>query len=143
MSRSHAKQIAATGNTKIIGVKGVFKVKQDISSGRFGKLKFRLVPQGHLVDRALYSFDETNSPAVSLGSVFATVNVAAYENRIGFTMDIPGAYLNAELKEPHVVRFGADPAEEFTNQYRSQVHTPSPRGWYIASHSEKSILRTA
>ena len=114
-------------------------MKQNISSGQFEKLKFRLVLQCHLVDRALYSFDETNSPTVSLGSV----NVAAYENRIGFPMDIPGAYLNAELKEPHMVRFGADPAEEFTNQYRIQVHTPSPREWHIAFHSEKSILRTA
>ena len=37
-------------------------------------------------------------------------------------MDIPGAYLNAELKEPHMVRFGADLAEEYTNLYPKYKH---------------------
>ena len=100
--------ISGLKHSKVIGVKGFFKEKLNISTGQFEKLKFRLVPQGHLVDRSLYSFDETTSPTVSLESVFATINLAAYENRRGFTMDIPGAYLNAELKEPHMVRFDSE-----------------------------------
>ena len=109
--------ISGLKHSKVIGVKGFFKEKLNISTGQFEKLKFRLVPHGHLVDRSLYSFDETTSPTVSLESVFATINLAAYENRRGFTMDIPGAYLNAELKEPHMVRFGVDLAAEYINLY--------------------------
>ena len=109
--------ISGLKHSKVIGVKGFFKEKLNISTGQFEKLKFRLVPQGHQVDRSLYSFDETTSPTVSLESVFATINLAAYENRRGFTMDIPGAYLNAELKEPHMVRFGVDLAAEYINLY--------------------------
>ena len=106
-------------HSKVIGVKGFFKEKVNISTGKFEKLKFRLVPQGHLVDRSLYSFDETTSPTVALETVFATINLAAFENRRGFTMDIPGAYLNAELKEPHMVRFGVDLSAEYVQMYPS------------------------
>ena len=54
--------VSGLKHSKIFGVKGIFKVKHNITSGQFEKLKFRLVPQGHLVDRSLYSFDETTSP---------------------------------------------------------------------------------
>ena len=106
--------VSGLKHSKVIGVKGFFKEKLDVATGRFKKLKFRLVPQDH---RSLYSFDETTSPTVSLETVFATINVAAYTNRRGFTMDIPGAYLNAQLKEPHMVRFGIDLAAEYVNLY--------------------------
>ena len=104
-------------HSRVIGVKGFFKAKNSAITGKFEKLKFRLVPQGHLVDRSLYRFDETTSPTVSLESVFACINLGAFENRRGFTMDIPGAYLNAELKHPHMVRFGADLTAEYTRLY--------------------------
>lgn len=104
-------------HTKIIGVKGFFKASVDLETGNFRKLKFRLVPQGHLVDRALYGMEETTSPTVSLETVMAVLNVAAYENRSGFTMDIPGAYLNAELKEPHMIKFPPDLAREYVRLF--------------------------
>jgi hypothetical protein len=104
-------------HTKIIGVNGFFKAKQNIETGAFERLKFRLVPQGHLVDRSIYDHNETTSPTVSLETVLASANVAAYENRTGFTMDIPGAYLNTNLKHPHMVRFKGLLAQEFVTLY--------------------------
>lgn len=104
-------------HTKIIGVNGFFKAKQNIETGAFERLKFRLVPQGHLVDRSIYNHDETTSPTVSIETVLASANVAAYENRTGFTMDIPGAYLNTDLNHPHMVRFRGLLAEEFIRLY--------------------------
>lgn len=111
-------------HSKIIGVKGFFKASSDLETGKFKKLKFRLVPQGHLIDRSLYGMEETTSPTVALETVMAAINVAAYERRIGFTMDVPGAYLNAELKEPHMVKFPPDLAREYVRlfpQYKSRL----------------------
>ena len=104
-------------HTKIIGVKGFFKASADLETGEFKKLKFRLVPQGHLIDRSVYGLEETTSPTVAQETVMAAINVAAYERRIGFTMDVPGAYLNAELKEPHMVRFPPDLAREYVRLF--------------------------
>ena len=102
---------------KIIGCKGFYKEVFDLRTGVMKKLKFRIVPQGHLLDRSLYEPKETTSPTVSMESIFACINIAAYENRKGFTMDIPGAYLNADLKDKHVVRFPRDLAAEYILLY--------------------------
>ena len=109
--------VSGLKHTKIIGVKGFFKETFHLETGELEKLKFRLVPQGHLIDRAGYSFDETTSPTVHLESVFASINVAAYENRRGFTMDIPGAYLNALLQDPHMIRFTGSLAQEYLKMF--------------------------
>lgn len=39
-------------------------------------------------------------PTVSVETIIAVLNIAALKNLKGFTMDIPRAFLNAELKEP-------------------------------------------
>jgi hypothetical protein len=108
-------------HNKVIGCKGFYKEVFDLRTGSFKKLKFRIVPHGHLLDRTLYEPKETTSPTVSMESIFACINVAAIENRKGFTMDIPGAYLNAELKDKHVVRFPADLAAEYVALYPEYV----------------------
>ena len=61
-------------------------------------------------------------------SIFACINIAAKENRKGFTMDIPGAYLNAWLKDKHVVRFPADLAAEYVALYPEYVSFLQPDG---------------
>lgn len=102
---------------KILGCKGFFKDIFDLRTGVLKKLKFRIVPHGHLLDRNLYDPKEMTSPTVAMESIFSCINIAAKENRHGFTMDIPGAYLNAQLKDKHVVRFPRDLATAYIQLY--------------------------
>jgi hypothetical protein len=113
--------ISGLKHDKIIGCKGFYKEVFDLRTGSLKKLKFRIVPHGHLLDRNLYEPQETTSPTVSMESVFACINIAAKENRKAFTMDIPGAYLNATLKDKHVVRFPCDLAAEYVELYPEYV----------------------
>jgi hypothetical protein len=113
---------------KVIGCRGFYKEIFDLRTGQMKKLKFRVVPQGHLLNRNLYEPKETTSPTVSMESIFACINIAAYENRMGFTMDIPGAYLNAKLKDKHVVRFPRDLAAEYTTLYPKFIEYLQPDG---------------
>ena len=113
---------------KIIGCKGFYKEVFDLRTGQLKKLKFRIVPQGHLLNRNLYEPKETTSPTVSMESIFACINIAAYENRRGFTMDIPGAYLNAWLKDKHVVRFPRDLAAEYISLFPKFIDFLQPDG---------------
>ena len=113
---------------KIIGMNGFFKEVFDLRTGSLKKLKFRIVPQGHLLDRSLYAPKEMTSPTVAMESVFAAINIAAVENRRGFTMDIPGAYLNADLKDKHVVRFPKDLAAEYIKIYPKYSSYLQPNG---------------
>ena len=108
-------------HNKIIGCRGFYKEVFDLRNGTLKKLKFRIVPQGHLLDRDLYEPKETTSPTVSMESIFACINIAAKENRGGFTMDIPGAYLNAWLKHKHVVKFPRDLAAAYVELYPEYV----------------------
>jgi len=112
--KEHPKDLK---HNKIIGCHGFFKEVFDLRTGVLKKLKFRIVPHGHLLDRSLYEPKEVTSPTVSMESIFTIINIAAMENRKGFTMDIPGAYLNAKLKDKHVVRFPRDLAAEYIALY--------------------------
>jgi hypothetical protein len=106
---------------QIIGCGGFYREVFDLRTGALKKLKFRIVPHGHLLDRELYEPQETTSPTVSMESIFACINIAAKENRKAFTMDIPGAYLNAKLKDKHVVKFPRDLAAEYVALYPEYV----------------------
>jgi hypothetical protein len=108
-------------HSKVIGCRGFYKEVFDLRTGALKKLKFRIVPQGHLLDRGLYEPKETTSPTVSMETIFVCINIAAKENRRGFTMDIPGAYLNATLKDKHVIRFPKDLAAEYVAMYPEYV----------------------
>ena len=66
--------------------------------GQFEKLKSRLVGGGHMQDRSLYTDDDTSSPTVSVTAILAVAAIAASEQRKVATIDIPGAYLNADLE---------------------------------------------
>ena len=121
VGRPIRQMISGLKHDKIIGCKGFYKEVFDLRTGLLKKLKFRIVPHGHHLDRSLYEPQETTSPTVSMESVFACINIAAMENRRAFTMDIPGAYLNADLKDKHVVRFPRDLAAEYVELYPEYV----------------------
>jgi hypothetical protein len=124
----HKMVITGLKHNKIIGCRGFYKEIFDLRTGALKKLKYRTVPQGHLLDRGLYEPQETTSPTVSMESIFTCINIAAKENRFGFTMDIPGAYLNADLKDKHVVRFPKDLAAEYVALYPKFVEYLQPDG---------------
>ena len=101
----------------IIGCRGFYKEIFDLRTGALKKLKFRTIPQGHLLDRGLYEPQETTSSTVSTESIFTCINIAAKEVRKDFTMDIPGAY----LKDKYVVRFSKTlPANTLPSSKSSQ-----------------------
>ena len=102
---------------RIIRVNGFYREVFDLQTSELAKLKFRLVPEGHRVDKSVYRAEEKTSPTVSMDSIFASINVATHEKRKGFTMDIPGAYLNAQLPDPHMVRFPKDLADIYISLY--------------------------
>ena len=111
------KMVKGLKHDNIIGCKGFYKEVLDLRTGQLKKLKFRIVPQGHLLNRNLYEPKETTSHTVFMESIYAVINIASYENRTGFTMDIQGAYLNASLKDKHV-----DLAAEYVRISLSKVH---------------------
>jgi hypothetical protein len=82
------------GHKCIISVNGLFKEAIDAKTGQLLKLQFRLLPQGHRVDKYVHKPEETTSPTVSVDTIFTVLNIAAYKQMKGFVMDILGAYLN-------------------------------------------------
>jgi len=66
------------------------------ADGSFDKVKARLVAGGHQQDRTVYG-DKLSSPTVAISSVFMISVIAAGERREVVTLDIPGAYLHAEM----------------------------------------------
>ena len=79
-----------------------FKEKKD-SRGVFEKLKGRSVADGSKQDRSLY--DDTGSPTAFTPAAFLNVMIAAREKRKVKKVDIPGAYLKADMtgEEVHVI----------------------------------------
>ena len=73
------------------------------AEGKFIKMKGRFVAGGHRQDRTLYSQDQISSPTVAISSLMAVVALAARERRHVATMDIGGAYLNADMEGPEVI----------------------------------------
>ena len=70
--------------------------------GLFDKLKGRLVARGDEQDKELY--DNLSSPTARLTSTFSVAAIAACEGRRVEVGDIPGAYLNADMKEKVVMK---------------------------------------
>lgn len=66
-----------------------------LSHGEFEKFKARLVAGGHMQDRSLY--DDLSSPTAATSSVFAVAAIAAAEGREVMTIDVPGAFLHADM----------------------------------------------
>ena len=74
-----------------------------LPTGEFEKLKARLVALGNLQDRSLFGEEDTASPTVSLLSLLALVTKSHSEGRVFKTVDIPGAYLKADIGEAEVI----------------------------------------
>jgi len=79
------------------------------ADGTFEKLKARLVAGGHQQDRTLFEDGGSTSPTISTSSVFILAAIAATENRAVATIDVPGAYLNADMPESEEVLMRLDP----------------------------------
>ena len=63
-------------------------------SGKFQKLKARLVADGSRQDRTIYN--DSSSPTASVPALFTVFGIAAAEGRDVASLDITGAYLNAK-----------------------------------------------
>ena len=84
----------------------MFLTEKFIPSGEFDKLKSRLVAGGHRQDRAEY--EDISSPTVTTQAVFMISALAAAEGRTVATVDITGAYLNADMPEGYEVLMRLD-----------------------------------
>ena len=70
--------------------------------GSFDKLKARLVAGGNMQDRCMYEAKDISSPTVKQESVMMIAAIAAQEKRNVVTVDITGAYLNADMSKSEV-----------------------------------------
>ena len=73
----------------------MFLNEKFLPSGEFDKLKARLVAGGNMQDKSLY--EDISSPTVTTQAVFMVAGIAAKEGRHVATVDIGGAYLNADM----------------------------------------------
>jgi hypothetical protein len=70
------------------------------STGDFDKLKARWTASGDKQDRTLY--EDVSSPTVCVQALHSVAAIAAHEHREVVTVDVVGAYLNAEMTENKV-----------------------------------------
>ena len=91
----HFQDIPREQRKKIIPSSMFLKEKYK-ADGTFEKLKARLVAGGHRQDKTVYE-GKTSSPTVSTSSVFIIAAIAAMEGKAVATVDVPGAYLRAEM----------------------------------------------
>jgi len=89
------QDISYDQNKKIIP-SSMFLKKKYRADGTFEKLKARLVAGGHRQDKTIYE-GKTSSPTVNTSSVFIIAAIAAMEGKAVATVDVPGAYLRAEM----------------------------------------------
>ena len=105
----------------------IFLKEKFTASGAFDKLKARLVAGGHQQDRSVYTAEETTSPTATLQSVYMIAGIAAAEGRSVASMDIGGAYLNAELEKEVIMRIDkelADLLETVDSGYKDAPREP-------------------
>jgi hypothetical protein len=118
------------------------KEKYD-STGKFEKLKARLVANGNMQDKTIYS-EDMSSPTSALSSVYAVAAIAAHENRKVKTLDITGAYLNADMHTTGVevyMRLDGKIVEllcELNKDYMNFVER-SDKGEYIVVNLDKAL----
>lgn len=104
----------------LLGVKPSFKIKKKIiksflflkekflSTGIFDKLKARLVAGGNMQDRSEMMYEDISSPTASLSHLMTIASIAARDGRHVKTVDIAGAYLNADISK-HEIYMELDP----------------------------------
>lgn len=92
----NVKKLAVPQLKKVIR-SSIFCKEKFLADGAFEKLKARLVAGGNMQDKALY--EDVSSPTVSTSAAFIIAAIAASERRQVVAIDIPGAYLNADLSD--------------------------------------------
>lgn len=80
-----------------------------------GILKARLVAGGNTMDRSVYGKDVRSSPTVHLENLLLQIGYAAMNNMSICSMDIEGAYLEADLPEPIYMRLSKDATESLNS----------------------------
>jgi hypothetical protein len=100
---TNKKEASKSKHTKVIPSSMFLKEKFD-AKGLMQKIKARLVAGGHRVDKDLYTWHDTSSPTICLETMMMVLCIAASERRDIEAIDFPGAYLNAFLKEPQLMR---------------------------------------
>ena len=128
---SHA-DTSGRKHSKILPSSMFCKEKRSAMTNTLEKIKARLVGGGHMTDRTLYTSGDTSSPTVKTESVMTILSVAAYEKRTIATMDIPGAYLNADLEHPHIIRIPKDVTEVYVRHKPHLRKYVQPNGTMLA-----------
>ena len=91
-----ASTLDAAARRSVIPSK-MFLKEKFLPNGLFDKLKARLVAGGHRQNKNLYDIEDISSPTVALTSALMIATIAAMEKRTVATVDITGAYLNADM----------------------------------------------
>jgi len=86
----------------------MFLKEKYTSLGEFSKLKSRLVAGGHMQDRSELLYEDICAPTVALSHLFIIAAIAAREKRCVSTIDIGGAYFNADIAS-HDIYMELDP----------------------------------
>ena len=73
----------------------MFMKDKFVASGAFDKYKARLVAGGNTQDKSLY--EDLSAPTAATTSVLAVAAIAAKEGRTVLSIDIGGAFLNADI----------------------------------------------
>ena len=81
----------------VIGAKMFIKEKTH-PDGTFDKVKARLVARGDLQDRSIYT-EDLSAYTVERCSIMIIITIAVKENRHVASLDIGGAYLNAQMPD--------------------------------------------
>jgi hypothetical protein len=81
----------------------MFLKEKFTSDGKFDKLKARLVAGGHMQDRDFILYEDTNSPTAAIPFIMIIACIAAKEQRHVKTIDIGGAYLNADISRQEIL----------------------------------------
>ena len=94
------KKLTKAQLRKVI-MSSMFLKEKFLSTGDFEKLKSRLVAGGHQQDKD--SYGDISSPTVATSAAFMVASLAALERRHVVTVDIAGAYLNADMTGQEVL----------------------------------------
>ena len=87
----------------------IFMKEKYLASGKFEKVKARLVGNGAQQDRNV--FESLSSPTTALTSLMIVGVISAKEHRTVATADITGAYLNAEMPTRQVMLISKEVAK--------------------------------
>jgi hypothetical protein len=85
-------------------IKSFLFLKEKVTStGAFDKLKSRLVAGGHMQDRSDILYEDINSPTAALSHLMIVAAIAARDHRKVKSVDIGGAYLNADMSNQDIL----------------------------------------